>query len=791
MSTFKREPLNKTKYSVRASQAVLQYGVGAMVEFEDQTLMTADSLYWAPENRKKIRDERLEDLHEVDFFYTPCVKNGNGKNEGFGIAYVRFPEWYFCPNCRKFKKISDWIDYNNNKSKNPKLFEDDRNMIKTLKCGDCNTDLVVARVVTACKNGHINDFPWVEWAHSQNFKGAKDICGNPDMEYSIAKTASAGLESVVIKCLNCGCAASLKRAFDFSGEKGSVFQRIDRDTGFKYKLGCAGRHPWKHFHEHCDCYPKAMQRGASSIYFPVTDSSIIIPPYSSFVRKKILDSEAFSDFEKEVNNTRNMNLPDENMKKTVVEAVLKGLPQKYCDAIHNETGVSEDKILKLLNEQLIEKEDNGHSEGTTYSDNYRYEEYLALTGVEKPEDEFDDFQCELMNMADYSDIPFISKISLISKMREVQAHIGFSRIDPTDPTESVENQPTIVSVKAETNGVSWLPACEVKGEGIFIELNEDYIQQWLIGNLTVKNKVNVLNQRYRDSYLGKNNKRYITPKFLLLHTLSHLLIKKLSFECGYNISSLKERIYCSEGTPNGGKMSGILIYTASGDSEGTLGGLVRQGRSDVFPEIVKKAIDSSYFCSNDPVCSLSQGQGHESLNYASCYACSLLPETSCEEFNIFLDRSVLTGTIDNRKYGFFNMFTMFSDETDSASSSDNEKNANTVGANGYHADSSDLVIALNKIKKDIADSRIANVLDKIIEFVEGQRYNYESPVIDNNLSLTDRDVWPDLMWTRSKVAWFLPERENDYLELKNSDWHCYLINADSKPEDLLKLVMEV
>lgn len=790
MSSFKREPLNKIKYSVRASQAVLQYGVGAMVEFEDQTLMTADSKYWAVENRKVIRDERLEALHQVDYFYTPCIKNGNGKNEGFGIAYVRFPEWYFCPNCRKFKRISDWIEYNSNSSKNPKLFSEDRNMIKTLKCGDCNCDLVVARVVTACSNGHIDDFPWVEWAHSQNFDGAKEVCSNPDLEYKIAKTASAGLESVIIKCVNCGCSASLKRAFDYSREKGSIFERIDRDTGYRYGLKCSGNHPWKHIHEGCNCYPKAMQRGASSIYFPVTDSSLIIPPYSSYVRKKILESESFGDFVKEIKNAKDMEIPDENLKKTVLDTLFKGLPQKYGGSIHDETGISEEKILKLLKEKINEDENGEPSEGTTFSDNYRYAEYLALTGVEKPEDEFDDFQCEQMDMNEYSDVPFVSKISLISKMREVQAHIGFSRIDPTDPTESVDNQPTIVSVKAEkADGTSWYPACEVKGEGIFIELDDDYIQKWLNGNLTIKNRVYLMNQRYRESYLGKNNKRTISAKFLLLHTFSHLLIKKLSFECGYNISSLKERIYCSEGTTNNQKMNGVLIYTASGDSEGTLGGLVRQGRSDVFPDIVRKAVESSYFCSNDPVCSLSQGQGHESLNFASCYACTLLPETSCEEFNIFLDRSVLTGTIDNRKIGFFNMFTMFSDDVHSETETDIRMSQLTADFRGKNSVSkSCIALALEQIKRDVNDEAIVAAIDRIIDYSSDR--NFESPIMDNNISVNDRDVWPDLIWKESKVAWFLPERIDDYNELKSYDWHCYLIGADSLPEELLKNVKE-
>ena len=100
-------------------------------------------------------------------------------------------------------------------------------------------------------------------------------------------------------------------------------------------------------------------------------------------------------------------------------------------------------------------------------------------------------------------------------------------------------------------------------------------------------------------------------------------------------------------------MAGVFIYTASGDSEGTLGGLVRQGRSDTFLAIFKKAMESAITCSNDPVCSLSKGQGRDSLNLSACYACSLIPETSCEEFNAFLDRGMIVGTYENRTIGFY------------------------------------------------------------------------------------------------------------------------------------------
>ena len=138
---------------------------------------------------------------------------------------------------------------------------------------------------------------------------------------------------------------------------------------------------------------------------------------------------------------------------------------------------------------------------------------------------------------------------------------------------------------------------------------------------------------------------------MLLHTIAHLLIRELSFECGYTVASLRERIYCST-EEDGYVMAGILIYTASGDSEGTLGGLVRQGYPDTLPSIFRKAIRKGQLCSNDPVCISSKGQGRDALNLAACHACVLLPETSCEEYNV-LDRGIVVGTFENEEIGFY------------------------------------------------------------------------------------------------------------------------------------------
>ena len=106
LDAAKKVPLNRYTHSVRASQAVLQYGVGAMVDFPNQTLMTAAPEYWK-EQVVQIHDERLEKVLHVDYLGLPAGQDDlNGRD---GISYARFPEWYFCPKCRKFQPITDWV----------------------------------------------------------------------------------------------------------------------------------------------------------------------------------------------------------------------------------------------------------------------------------------------------------------------------------------------------------------------------------------------------------------------------------------------------------------------------------------------------------------------------------------------------------------------------------------------------------------------------------------------------------------------------------------------------------
>lgn len=602
--------LNKVTHSVRAAQAVLQYGVGAMIDFPDQTLVTAAPEYWTSTSR--IFDDRFAKALGVEYFAMPT-----------NISYSRFPEWYFCPKCRKFQPLRKWISEYQKKAKN-KAAQFDANMVSHLQCPTCNQDLVVARIVTVCEKGHLNDFPWIKWVHARS---KKPICGNPDLRFKTGASGSEGLEGLIIECASCKARTTLKDAFDKD-----IFSKMDND-GERDDFICEGHHPFKHIKQHCGCYPRTVQRGASSVYFPLVHSSLVIPPYADKLNTKIEQSKAYEECVVIIEDEE----PEDRLD------TIKKRFSKWSAKIATEIGALKTDVEKILADKWFNEDSSVPDVGSIQ---YRFEEYMALNGeISTPKGSLGDFLREGMPIEDYN-LPHIKAISLVDKVRVVNALTGFSRIEPV----MSEEDKGFVSVKQpETN---WYPAYEVRGEGIFIEFSEQDIETWISNHPEVQARAEKLNSNYANSFIGKNHPRNITAKFIMLHTLSHLLITQLSFECGYSIASLSERLYCADES-DGKEMAGILIYTASGDSEGTLGGLVRQGRPDAFPRILRKAIRNAKTCSNDPVCIMSHGQGRDSLNLAACHACALLPETCCEERNAFLDRGLIIGTFEDESLGFW------------------------------------------------------------------------------------------------------------------------------------------
>ena len=226
------------------------------------------------------------------------------------------------------------------------------------------------------------------------------------------------------------------------------------------------------------------------------------------------------------------------------------------------------------------------------------------------------------------------------------ALVDFDRITPKD----LGNESNSYTKLAKRQDLGWLPAIELFGEGIFIEFSESKLVEWENRSNVLK-RYHLIEDNLRNSIIQKRN---LSPRYVLLHTLAHLLIKQLVVSSGYGSASLKERIYATyseDQVENPIPMSGILIYTASSDADGSLGGLVSQ--IDNLEGIIHNMLNESSWCTNDPLCITSKGQGIDNLNLAACHSCVLLPETSCESRNIFLDRAFVVGDLDDDTISFF------------------------------------------------------------------------------------------------------------------------------------------
>lgn len=244
---------------------------------------------------------------------------------------------------------------------------------------------------------------------------------------------------------------------------------------------------------------------------------------------------------------------------------------------------------------------------------------------------------------------------LVERLREVRALVGFTRIGSPGDLNDAAEVPAERQVPIARRPPRWVPASEVRGEGIFIRFDEAEISAWC--------DASDARQRERE-FLAAHRQwrrmRNIDPpeagfpgiRYVLLHSFAHAFIRQLALSSGYTAASIRERIYSREPGPHGEPMAGVLLYTAAPDSEGTLGGLVTLGETDVLGTHLDAALEQVRLCASDPLCAEHAPQ-EAVLHGAACHACLFAPETSCERGNKYLDRSVLVDTFGRGARAFF------------------------------------------------------------------------------------------------------------------------------------------
>jgi len=361
-----------------------------------------------------------------------------------------------------------------------------------------------------------------------------------------------------------------------------------------------------------------VQRGASNLYFSAVESALDIPPWSDALQKKI--GARWSLLEQ---------APDEMSRRLLIRATR--LPEL--------TGRSEDDLASAIDDRITRLR-SPHR-------NLRWEEYQQFVQHTQPFGENTEFEIH-PTPAPPELAPWLHAVTRATRLREVRALRGFTRVFPPNAGDDSR------LAKLSLNRQRWLPAVENRGEGIFIQLRSDAVNDWE-ENQAVVERVSAIRTAYQRRWHERGRTgsapKEITPRLLLVHSLAHALIRQVSLTCGYSSASIRERLFAD--STSSWDMAGLLVFTSSPDADGTLGGLVRQGESSNIVRLFEETLSSMMWCSSDPLCIEGVHTRSEPANGAACHACLLASETSCEEFNAFLDRALLVGTPDQPELGFF------------------------------------------------------------------------------------------------------------------------------------------
>lgn len=493
--------------------------------------------------------------------------------------------------------------------------------------------MVQVRFIALCDAGHVQDFPWREWVHET----ARPTC---TQALRLIATGASSLAATRVMC-ECGASRTLEHITDAdppTARTSSSYLTRNLAKGTDYR--CEGRYPWlgEEAGRGCDRPLRGSLRGATNVYFSVVKSAIYLPRGTSEVPGDLVTTLENPPLSGLISLLRDLAQP-------IAPATLKA---QHGPLLTQYTEAQIAAALKEMANPAI-AQDVARGVNDDQETAFRRAEYAVLRTAREEEQLLTSPQ----PMADYQgDVrSAFARVTLVPRLRETRAFAGFARVFP-------ENDQTLEQRKAmlwrNVPIRPWLPAYIVFGEGIYLEVDDARLRAWEARE-DVATRVGTLSERFAGVLQRRRlRSRDIGPRLVLLHTMAHLLMNQLTFDCGYGTASLRERLFVS--SDHDAPMSGLLVYTAAGDAEGTMGGLVRMGKPRYLESIIRRAIENARWCSADPVCmELGDmgGQGPDSCNLAACHNCVLAPETSCEEFNRFLDRALVVGTIDRPEMGFF------------------------------------------------------------------------------------------------------------------------------------------
>jgi len=590
---------------LRPSQLLHTFGVGSTVELPELTTLVLgldewpDVLGHAVSEPRLLAAVRAQVGQQVERLLTPPVVP---EGESAGVPVAPFPRWLRCPVCNLLAPIDDGLF-----KLKPDPWRPERTTYVHEGCSKSRArrppTAYPARYLMTCANGHLDDFPWVEFLHGPiPCKGTLRLV-------ELGQGGRPG--DIQVSCDKCKRRRRLSQAF---GEESRPF----------LPPACRGRHPHLGTVDDCREEPITIILGASNSWFPVQVSALSIPSRAGELANAV--DQAWSHLE---------GLP---AGLEMLRYALQSVPAlKRLRSLVDEIG--EEPVL-----EAIEERRNGLGEGDPTD--LRGPEWDVFRAADQAA-ETPDFRLRRVDVPRaFADR--LADVVLVERLREVSALRGFTRLNAPDDLGTKGGE----IVKLAREQPRWLPCSEVRGEGIFLRFHEEQVRDWESQYRASPSAANL-----RAAHRAWRERRGLDPdegwpgeRYVLLHSFAHALIRELALECGYTASSIRERLYAAEGDE---PMAGVLLYTAAPDSEGTLGGLVSLGEPEELGPLLRQALERAQLCSSDPLCAEHDPRSDSSVHVAACHACQFASETSCERGNRFLDRGTLVPTLADLGTAYF------------------------------------------------------------------------------------------------------------------------------------------
>jgi hypothetical protein len=590
---------------IRQSQVVSTFGPGSMLDLIDDAVLVGGLDFWRlKDGGERVNEPRLLEVVEPLYLYNkwplskeapfrkPPAGDEREASESCGIQVYEFPRWFVCqnPRCRALVRANS-LERVNREYRHKCSGVD----AKPERC-------VPVRFVAACRRGHLADIDWSWWMHEHA------PCDAPQLK--LEEGVTGDFSEIEVSCTTCG---KRRRLMDMT-----LTDKQDR---------CEGERPWLGLEakERCEEKQRLLVRTASNGYFAQTTSVITIPEPES-LRRRI--QSAWNVLQAATPET----LPAFRTIPAVKEALGTATDAEVLAAIAAERERKPEVVPEIRTAE--------------------WQQFLAQP-LEKPGEMPEDRDALFWarRIARPSRLPsVVQHVVLARRLREVQAQVGFTRLEPLskDLQGRYDLEVELAPLSLQRD---WVPVTEVQGEGVLLVLDEDQLHAWEKSD-PVKARRDVLYSAWeRWKSHSKSKLPFLGVRLYLLHSMAHLLMTELALECGYPASSIRERLYC-EPHESAVPMAGILLMTGTTGAEGTLGGLVEEGRR--IGRHLARAWDSARLCSNDPVCAHHEPTALDDrmLEGAACHSCLFVPECSCERFNQYLDRALVVPTLGHEDVAF-------------------------------------------------------------------------------------------------------------------------------------------